>query len=185
MMSILFRPDIQPAEVNRLVMAVGLAAAEACEAVSDVRIDVKWPNDLQISGLKVAGILPESALVGDRLAWVVVGIGINVNQEFSPDDSLWGAATSLRMAAGRKFDRLAVLRDMLAGLAAWYEQIQADRLHLAWADRCVTLGQRVQVQIGKTTTQGLAEALDRAGALWVQDDEQRLQRVTAGEATVL
>lgn len=185
MMSILFRPDIQPAEVNRLVMAVGLATAEACEAVSDERIGIKWPNDLQISGLKVAGILPESALVGDRLAWAVVGIGINVNQEFTPDRSLWGTATSMRMAAGREFDRLAILRGMLARLAAWYPLIGSDNLHLTWAERCVTLGQRVRVQVGKKTVEGLAAALDRTGALWIQDDEQRRHRVTAGEATVL
>jgi len=184
MQSILFRPDIEAGLANRLVMAVGLAAAEACEAVADERVDVKWPNDLQISGRKVAGILPESALVGDRLAWVVVGIGINVNQEFAADHPLADTATSLRMAAGQEIDRLAVLREMLVRLAGWYGQIGIDQLHLAWAERCVTLGRRVRVQVGGQVIEGLAEGLDPAGALWIRDDSAQRQRVSAGEATV-
>ena len=185
MQSILFRPNIETGLANRLVMAVGLAAAEACEAVADVRIDVKWPNDLQIGGMKVAGILPESALVGDRLAWVVVGIGINVNQEFAADHPLAGTATSLRMAAGREIDRLALLRETLVRLAVWYGRIGDDALHGAWAARCVTLGRRVRVQVGDRVIEGLAEGLDPAGALWVQGDEGQRRRVSAGEATIV
>jgi len=185
MQSILFRPDIEAGLANRLVMAVGLAAADACEAVADVRIDVKWPNDLQISGRKVAGILPESALVGDRLAWVVVGIGINVNQEFADDHPLAGTATSLRMAAGQEIDRLTVLREMLVRLAIWYVQIRANSLYRAWMDRCVTLGQRVQIRVGDSTVEGIAEDLDLAGALWVRADDGNLRLVSAGEATIL
>lgn len=185
MQSILFRPTIEAGQANRLVMAVGLAAAEGCEAVAGVPIDVKWPNDLQIADRKVAGILPESALVEDQLAWVVVGIGINVNQEFPAGHPLGGRATSLRMAAGREIDRLEVLREMLARLAMWYDRLEDDGLQQAWMERCVTLGQRVRIQAGETVVEGLAETLDSAGALWVRGDDNRRQRVAAGEATVI
>jgi len=185
MQSILFRPDIEAGQTHRLVMAVGLAAAEACETAAGMRIDVKWPNDLQINGRKVAGILPESALVGDRLAWVVVGIGINVNQQFDAEHQLAGTATSLRMGAGREIDRLEVLREMLIWLAAWYRQIEGEDLHLAWAERCITLGQRVRIRAGDRLVEGLAEGLDSAGALWLRGDNGQRQRMFAGEATVV
>ena len=88
LMSLIFRPDLPPDEANRLVMTVGLAAAEAIEAQTELTVNVKWPNDLLISGAKVAGILAESGLIADQLDYVVVGAGINVNIRDTPASDL-------------------------------------------------------------------------------------------------
>src|SRR5690349_3110995 len=94
----LFRPSLPPDLVYRLVMVCGTAIADAVESVVPVKVDVKWPNDLQIGGLKITGILPESSLTGDRLDWVIVGTGINVSQKFEPPDPLAETATSIAVA---------------------------------------------------------------------------------------
>ena len=180
LMSLIFRPHLPPEETNRLVMICGLAAAEAIEAHTGLTVDVKWPNDLQISGAKVAGILAESGLMAGKLAYVVVGIGINVNMREDPAEDLLAPATSLLREMGQPFDRLALLAEMLERLHHWHGHQAGSQLDAAWAARLVTLGQRVVAG----EVEGVAERVDRAGALWVRQDTGGLVRLTAGEASL-
>ena len=180
LMSLVFRPDLPPDEANRLVMACGLAAAEAIEAHTELTVSVKWPNDLQIGGAKVAGILAESGLVEGRPLYVVVGIGVNVNTREDPADDLIYPATSLLREAGRPVDRLPLLVEILERLNAWHSLLAEPQLDAAWAARLATLGQRVVA--GEVA--GVAERVDRAGALWVRQDMGGLVRLTVGEASL-
>lgn len=197
LMSVLFRPDLPPLEAYRLVMACGLAAAEACEAVVEnfvlpgrrqslLHIDVKWPNDLLIGGRKMTGILAEAEPTPDGagMAWVVVGMGINVSQQFGPDHPLAGRATSLAEATGAEIDRLALLGAVLEHLHAWHGCPGSDVL-AAWRDRCTMLGERVRIDAPGGVLEGVAEDLDPAGYLLLRDDAGALQRVAAGDASVL
>jgi BirA family biotin operon repressor/biotin-[acetyl-CoA-carboxylase] ligase len=186
LISILFRPAIAASQAYRLVMATGLAAAEACERAAGVEIGVKWPNDLQIDGLKLAGLLPESAIIGGRLGHVIVGLGLNVSQTFEPPDPLHGTATSLKLAAGRDFDRATLLAAIMGRLNAWNQQVaDGGALIEAWRERCVTLGQRVRIETPHGTVEGVAEDLDDAGGLVLRDDAGAAHTVSVGEATVL
>lgn len=186
LMSVLFYPPLPPAHLYRLVMACGLAVAEACEAEEGIPpVEVKWPNDLLIGGRKFTGILPEGAFVGDRLAWVVVGMGVNVNQTFAASDPLAATATSLRMVSGHEHDRVALLAHILVRLNHWYQHLEDKALLEAWRRRCVTLGRHVRVETPQGTLEGLAEALDEGGMLWLREASGRLHHVAAGEATLL
>lgn len=188
LISILFRPPVPPSQAYRLVMATGLAAAEACEAAAEVAgiaVDVKWPNDLQIGGLKLAGLLPESAVIGGRLAHVIVGLGLNVNQTFAPPDPLHGVATSLRQATGRDFDRAALLAAIMGRLNIWYYRLTGDGLIDAWRGRCVTLGKRVRIETPDGVVEGQAEDLEPSGALLLRDDAGEMHHISVGEATIL
>jgi BirA family biotin operon repressor/biotin-[acetyl-CoA-carboxylase] ligase len=186
LVSILFRPAIPASQGYRLVMATGLAAAEACERAAGVKIGVKWPNDLQIDGLKLAGLLPESAIIGGRLGHVIVGLGLNVNQTFEPTDPLYETATSLKQATGRDFDRATLLAAIMGRLNAWNQQVaDGGALIEAWRERCVTLGQRVRIETPNDTVEGVAEDLDDAGGLVLRDDAGAVRTVSVGEATVL
>jgi len=185
LMSIILRPALPPMHAHRVVIACGLALAEACEATTDVRVDVKWPNDLQINGKKAAGILAESAIEGDRLSWVVVGAGLNVQQVFKSNDPLAGQATSLRMETGKEHDRAALLAQVMARLSDWYHHLDQKTLIAAWRTRCLMLGNRIQAETPGGVLAGLAEDVDEAGALWLRDDEGQRHRLTAGEATIV
>jgi BirA family biotin operon repressor/biotin-[acetyl-CoA-carboxylase] ligase len=182
LVSLLFRPTLHATEANRLTMVVGLAAAEAIEAVTGLPVQVKWPNDLLVGGAKVAGILPESGLVGDELEYVVVGIGINVNMDEMPTETVEWAypATSLLREMNRPVDRLALLCELLAHLNRWHRSLHAHKLDRAWTERMVTLGQQVTAE----GLEGVAELVDRTGALWVRQQTGWLVRLTAGEATL-
>jgi BirA family transcriptional regulator, biotin operon repressor / biotin---[acetyl-CoA-carboxylase] ligase len=183
LMSILFRPTLAPIEAHRLVMVAGLAAAEASESVAGVRVDVKWPNDLQISGKKLAGILPESVIEGSLLKWVIIGMGMNVNQGFPPDDPLAHQATSLAAAVGQPVDRLALLGRIMSGVNYWNTRINSAGLAESWRNRCVTLGSRVHIAVPGNSLVGLAEDIDDNGALWLQTDDGERHHLTLGEAT--
>lgn len=185
LMSVIFRPTIAPVQVNRLVMVCGAAIAEACEAQSGVQVAIKWPNDLLIGGKKFSGILPESTIIGDELRWVIVGMGINVNQVFTDNDPLSETAASLRMATGHGLDRLALLAAIMARLNHWYDDLDSPALLDMWRRRCTMLGQWVSIKAGQQIVEGRAADLDDVGALLVVDDEGEHHRIAAGESSVI
>ena len=118
--SAVFRPALPPAEVLVLALAAGLAVRSAIGQV-DARVsaDLKWPNDLLIAGKKVCGILTEMNAEATRVRYVVVGIGINVNQAAFPG-RLEGEATSLRLATGSEWSRVELAAALLKSLDREY-----------------------------------------------------------------
>lgn len=183
MFTTIFRPSLPPALIYRLVIACGLAAAEGCEEVVPVRVDVKWPNDLQIAGKKLAGILPESSLIGDRIEWAIVGMGINVSQRFEGD--LAATATSLGEASGAPPDRIALLGRILTRLNAWNSRLSDPALLDSWRARCVTLGQTIEVEVNGNILSGAADEIDETGALWLRSENGLRRQLTISEAHIL
>ena len=169
--SVLLRLPLAAARLSLLPLAAGLAAAEAIQTVAGVNIDLRWPNDLLIGERKAGGILVESRLDGDALAFAVVGIGINVHQR-SFDAALTTPAISLDLAAGRTVSRQALLVALLKSLEyqtmALCDSKSADAL-LARVRQCSTWmnGRRVQVH-GPQACTGITAGLDANGFLRVE-----------------
>nr|MBN1228163.1 biotin--[acetyl-CoA-carboxylase] ligase [Anaerolineae bacterium] len=182
LMSVVFRPSLPVEQVNRLVMACGLAVAEGCEAAAGIGVDIKWPNDLQTGGKKLAGILSESTVIGELLEWVIVGIGINVHQVYDKGDPLAATATSLKMASGKDIDRAELLGIVLEKLNYWYRQIAEPVLLITLAERCVTIGRWIQVTSGSNVYRGLAESILETGELVLRTGAGELLTIAAGEA---
>ena len=128
--SVVARLALPAASVPPLTLVVGLAVAEALDAVLATAsltntTCVKWPNDVWLAGHKLVGILVESASVGERLEPLVIGIGINVNRESFPDD-LAVPATSLALAHGSPLVRSRVLARVLNQLESWLDRFVAE-----------------------------------------------------------
>lgn len=195
LMSLLLRPSLPAADVFAPTMLAGVALCEAVEQVALVRAALKWPNDLLLpSGggdpptlRKAAGVLCDMQLDGERVAWVVVGIGLNVN--WAPTGTVDGRdlaqyATSVAASAGREVDRAVLLRALLRRLDARYLALKhgrRDELFAAWRARLVTLGQRVEVRLAGGVLHGTAEDVDPAGTLRVRDAQGAVHRVAAGD----
>ena len=79
-LSVVLRPGTPPSETCHLTAAAGIAVCSAIEKLTDHEAKIKWVNDVYISGRKVCGILTESSIVGERTAWAVVGIGVNITE---------------------------------------------------------------------------------------------------------
>ncbi len=184
-LSLLLRPAIPLAQANQLTMLVSLAAIDACRAVANVYPRPKWPNDLLLNGRKLAGALTELASEGARLRHAVIGLGLNVNNDFG-DGPLARTAISLRQAAGHPLDVDAVANAFLAALARRYDAFRAGvSPHAEWARRLEPLGRRVQVmRPGQPTLSGRAMGVTPEGALRVQDDAGREHIVWAGDVVI-
>jgi BirA family biotin operon repressor/biotin-[acetyl-CoA-carboxylase] ligase len=113
--SALLRPRLSPAEVIILSLAAGLAVVEAVREVTGLNADLRWPNDVLIGNRKFCGILTELNAEVTRVRYVVVGVGINVNQQRFPAE-LEPIATSLRLAAGRALPRVELTAALLCAL---------------------------------------------------------------------
>ncbi|MDR0928526.1 MAG: biotin--[acetyl-CoA-carboxylase] ligase [Oscillospiraceae bacterium] len=177
-LSIVLRPEWPPERLPLLTFAIALAGLDAIEAATGLCGAAKWPNDLLVSGRKVAGILLEKE--GDA---VVAGIGINARQrpcDFPPE--LAESAASLAMLAGRDIAPRSLEAPFLAALARWVDA--PEGLIGAFSARCATLGAQVRVLAGEEEYEGLAERIDAEGALWVRPDGGEARRVLAGDVSV-
>ena len=197
--SVLLRPRVLPAEASRLVLAAGLAVAEVVQRLLGPgrTVGIKWPNDVLVDGRKVCGILSEASMDMDRLHWVVIGIGLNVNSR-PGEAGLWDggdagrpAPVSLAESAGEELPRPALLAQLLDALAGHWRQVDTgawESVRLACAERDVLRGTSVVVRSGFSTdivvTEGTAEGLGPEGELLVRGHDGTVQPVRAGEVTL-
>jgi BirA family transcriptional regulator, biotin operon repressor / biotin---[acetyl-CoA-carboxylase] ligase len=180
LVSVLLRPSLPPTALPLLPLLAGLALADAVEAVADVPVGLKWPNDLLVDGRKLGGILVERAPDGA----VVVGFGINVStrREELPVDT----ATSLALEGGST-DREPLLKECLRSLKRRYAHFDGSggaptAVLSPYRTRCETIGRRVTVHAPDgTTSTGLATGVDDNGTLVVREDDGRERRWSAGD----
>lgn len=193
--SILFRPHLPPAQVQRLTMLCSLAGADVVEQIAGLRVAIKWPNDLIVPSpiptpqsqawKKLAGVLTETGIKGERLDFVVVGIGVNVNVEAEMLPTLAPDATSVLAEVGRLADRGTLLVALLTGVERRYEALKAgESPHREWAARLATLGQPVQIATSEGTLTGVAESVDEDGALLIRTRAGELRRLLVGDVTL-
>ncbi|MCB9758959.1 MAG: biotin--[acetyl-CoA-carboxylase] ligase [Alphaproteobacteria bacterium] len=172
--SLLLRPPLPPRDAPLLCLAAAVALAETLD------LGIKWPNDLlDPQERKVSGILAEMEARPGRLAFVVLGVGVNVNQAAFPPEL--PRAASLAMRDGPQ-DRTALLLRVVPAILARCAQLQADRVGVldAWRGRAVTLGRRVRVG----AVEGVARALQEDGGL-VVDTAQGPRVVLAGDVEMV
>jgi len=173
LVSVLLRP---PAErrTPELSLVAGIAVADALEELTGLSVQIKWPNDVMLRRMKVAGILAEA-----RDGIVVLGIGVNVNQE---REQLPERAGSLRTVAGREWDREAVLGAVLDALGRRYEEWLAgglDAVYEGLGPRDFLRGRPVSVD----GTSGTAVKIDREGRLEIAVGHGEVVVVESGEVT--
>jgi BirA family biotin operon repressor/biotin-[acetyl-CoA-carboxylase] ligase len=187
-LSAVLRPNV-PANKAPLITLMGaVAVASAIRSYPGLDAGIKWPNDVLLSGKKVAGLLTEMSAEQDRVRYVVLGIGVNVNMGLRelPAD-VRPLATTLSIASGRTVDRTELLRQLLGQLDRWYAVFVKDEagVLVAWKSLNITLGQRVAVSSGGATMEGLAEDVDHEGRLLVKLADGTVHRVAAGDVTIL
>jgi BirA family biotin operon repressor/biotin-[acetyl-CoA-carboxylase] ligase len=186
--SILLRPDLRPQETTQLTVASATALRRAIQSETELKPEIKWPNDILIGGKKVAGILTELSAELDKVRYIILGIGIDVNldaNEFPAE--LKKIATSLKIEAGETISRAELAVAILRELDFDYARICAGKFPAVadeWESGCATIGRNVTVHVGDRKIRGCAESLDDDGALLVRTEHGHLERIIGGDVTL-
>ena len=182
--TLLLRPKLAPVQAPLLTMMAGLSAHAAVEAVTGLAVDLKWPNDLIIGGKKVGGILTEMHAEPGQVRFVIVGMGLNVNQEKFPGE-LASIATSLRLETGKPQSRLELLVRLLREFESDYNRMSREGAGSV-VKRFEVIssyahGKRVRVTNGTESYLGTTAGLGPEGLLQVERDDGRVVTVIAGD----
>jgi BirA family biotin operon repressor/biotin-[acetyl-CoA-carboxylase] ligase len=183
-LSLVVRPPLAPMALPPLALAVGLAAHETLHALG-VAVDLKWPNDVLLSGKKLGGILIEMASELSRVSFAVIGVGINVNLAAADiPAALLPIATSMAIESGRTFDRAEVAARLLGAIERRYEEFEqhgpAPAARAFREAARATLGRRVRVAADREL-EGIAETIGDDGRLILRDDSGQAHSIVAGE----
>lgn len=182
-LSVILYPSV--AYLPFLTMLASLAVSHSIEAVTGLKSQVKWPNDVLINGKKVCGILTESNVRGDTVDYAIIGIGINVNLRLSDFPQIQTTATSLYDEMEREVSRLDIIRCLLVEIERLYLALLAGgSIYQEWRDSLVTLGRKVRVKLGKTIHEGIAESIAEDGSLLLRHSDGSLSRIVAGDVTL-
>jgi BirA family transcriptional regulator, biotin operon repressor / biotin---[acetyl-CoA-carboxylase] ligase len=186
--TIILRPRMPLAEVPRLSLAAGVAAAEALETVAPGIVALKWPNDVWLKGRKAGGIIAEAITgAGQQLASVLIGIGLNLNlaaEEVPPD--LRDKAISVRIATGHACDRAAVAAALFNRLNTRYMETEAHgfaAIRPVYERYLALKGRRVTVVEVDSRVAGIVEGIDADGALLLRTGSGT-NRVMTGDVSV-
>lgn len=198
--SMVLRPRVSLA--GELLMLSALSVSDVVLSLG-IENGIKWPNDVQVNGLKLAGVIAESKTGPDAVAadsedglaashsdhiTAVIGIGLNVNFDPASESAIATSSTSLSRELGTPVDRSDVFKRLLATLDAHYSSVTlGDSVLPSWRDRLTTIGRTITVSSGKNgddTITGVARDVDSLGRLIVQDENGRDWPVSAGEVTV-
>ena len=183
--SIILRPPILPLQAVQMTFLSAVAVARGVEETTRLSPTIKWPNDVLLAGRKVAGLLNEMGAETEKVNFIILGIGVNINMEQDqfPLD-LRHPATSLRIEAGRPVNRVEFVRALLREADTLYASYLAGgygAVRDEWLARCAMIGRRVHVSYRDSAVAGLATGIDEYGALLLALDDGRVERVLAGD----
>jgi BirA family biotin operon repressor/biotin-[acetyl-CoA-carboxylase] ligase len=182
--TLLLRPKLAPVQAPLLTMMAGLSAHSAVQALTGLEVDLKWPNDLLVRGRKLGGILTEMHAEPGQIRFVIVGIGLNVNQEKFPGE-LANLATSLRAETGKPQSRMELLVRLLHEFESDYNRFLREGVATVVARfesvSSYARGKRVRVTNGTESYVGTTAGLGPEGLLQVQRDGGQLMTVIAGD----
>jgi len=189
-MSVLLRPELHPASVQAITLAVAVAVCRAIEPLLREKPGIKWPNDILVGSRKICGILTELSAEAERVSWVIAGIGLNTHslpEDFPPE--LRDKATSLvqHLREGVSPDRARLAAEILNQLEPVYEDFLKSGpgpMLEEWRQRSATLGKMVELVRGTEKIRALALDVGEDGRLRVQLEDGSIREIFSGEISL-
>ncbi|HEY7219453.1 MAG TPA: biotin--[acetyl-CoA-carboxylase] ligase [Candidatus Binatia bacterium] len=188
-LSVILRPTLAPAHAAQITLMAGVALADTVGALIQQRPTIKWPNDILVEGKKLAGVLTEAACAPDRVEYVILGIGVNVNywiDAMPPEIRL--RATSIAAVTRVAVERESVLLRLIQALDRCYGELEEsgfEALRPLWESYFGLRGRRVRVESPDAVLTGRACGIRQDGALIVEDEQGALQSIYAGDVIAL
>jgi BirA family biotin operon repressor/biotin-[acetyl-CoA-carboxylase] ligase len=179
--SIILRPSCAPSDIAGITLLAAVAVSEAIEKKTGLKVLIKWPNDILYDGRKLCGILTELKAEIERVSFVCVGVGINVN---TPASQLLPEATSLKNIKSEAFSRVELLQEVLKVLESRYRTAMKEGyapVFKEWRSRSATLGRKVRFTDRGRSIEGTAFDLDKDGGLLVRLHSGEIIKRVAGD----
>jgi len=180
-LSCILKPDIEPKEVAKITLVSAVAVCSSVREVANVRAMIKWPNDIFIGRKKVCGILTELKAEQDKVDFIIVGIGINVNM---PHSSLPKGATSLSKESAGKISKVTLAKKVLEKLEHYillFREEGFNKIRDEWHDYSAIIGRHVRINCHNERIEGQALDVDNDGALVVRLDNGFHKRILSGD----
>lgn len=189
-MTIMLKPDFPPDKASMLTLVMALSVADAIAEYTGLPSGIKWPNDIVVNRKKVCGILTELNTESDYIQYVVIGVGINVNNASAEEfpEEIRQTATSLRIESGTQMSRAALLERVLAHFEKNYDTfvrtLDLTLLKEAYEKRLLNLNAEVKVLDPKGEYEGIARGINEIGELIIEKEDGQTVPVYAGEVSV-
>jgi BirA family transcriptional regulator, biotin operon repressor / biotin---[acetyl-CoA-carboxylase] ligase len=190
-MSVVFRPSIAAENAPFLTLVVSIALSETIKGKGADTL-IKWPNDVLINGKKVAGVLTAMQPQGDKVDFVIVGVGANLNMTREMMKREMGEvaeiSTSLREVVGREIERAKFTADLINELEAWYQRFLKygkSQIVKEWIKRWGEINHRVQIKFNEMVVEGIISGIDENGYLLVKRDDGATERIISGDVILL
>ena len=183
--SVVLYPHIPTDKGMLITMASSVSVAQAVEEIIGLNTEVKWPNDLILNGKKVCGILTEIDAEMDKINYIIVGIGINVNNDI--DEELKEIAISLKQETGSDISRAKLLRSILQHLDLNYNKLilgDFDSIREEWLSYSSIIGREIQMEDDKIVTKGVVIDIDESGYIILETDSGTI-RIVSGDIKYL
>ena len=185
-MTLLLKPDIAPGNASMLTLVMALAVRAGIRQVTGIDTQIKWPNDIVMNGKKVCGILTEMSAQLDYINHVVIGIGINVQNESFPKE-IEQVATSILMETGQHVNRAELIEAVLEQFERYYEIFleteDLSGLVKEYNAHLINMQKQVRVLDPKEPYEAKAMGITPHGELIVDTWEGR-KLVSSGEVSV-
>jgi BirA family transcriptional regulator, biotin operon repressor / biotin---[acetyl-CoA-carboxylase] ligase len=164
--------------------AASLAVALSIENLFQLRVNLKWPNDVLINGKKTAGILLESSSRGSKIDKIVIGIGLNVNQTYF-QGNFNIQPTSIKTELNQTVEREKLLAEILNSFEEILEKVRSDPKWILndWRAHCNLIGDRISVTEGSAIKYGIFEDIDDNGYLLLRADN-KIEKIHFGDVSV-
>lgn len=184
-MSVILRPNIPPPKAPQLTLITAVAAVQAIEELTELSPQIKWPNDILLNGKKVTGILTELQADVDRINSIIIGIGVNVNQQMEDYPmELQTTATSLAIEGGEELQRAELIKTLLYRLEKLYLLYLEKGFYpikLLWESYAISIGKNITARTLTGSIHGKAMGITEEGILMIEDSSGKIHHVYSAD----
>lgn len=185
--SLILIPSIAPRDAPQITLLTAVAGAETLISLTQLKVSIKWPNDILVNGKKIAGILTEMRAQMGVIDYVVVGLGLNVSTRRFPHD-IRGRATSLLIETGEHFSRAGIIREYLRWYEEYYELLKGvgfEPVLERWKELADIIGRQIMISVNSQKYVASVQGIDKDGALILEDTKGELHRISSGDVTMV
>ena len=183
--SLLLRPQLPPQKAMLVTMATSIAITKAIQSTTGLDVRIKWPNDILYNGRKICGILTELSAEIDQINYMIVGIGINVNNQLPR--ALQQSATSLKQIQSQQISLKELFIHLLSSLDTWYDYVKQNNetlIYDTWKSLTDTIGKTVEIKNEATILKGVVKGITETGGL-ILETQDGTKHVVTGDISYI